>query len=92
MTKRVRQDRKQRKPGWQCPECKLVRGQDLIDPCLGRLPGVIFACCGHGGKGDTPGYIYFENGTTIRFNRLTVEHHSPELVSASKALKQRLGQ
>lgn len=22
------------------------------DPCLGRLPGVIFACCGHGARGN----------------------------------------
>lgn len=56
--------------GWTCPECKMQRGEDGIDPCLGRLPGVLFACCGHGGKTLGDGYIYFENGTTIRFRRL----------------------
>lgn len=32
------------------------------DPCLGHLPGVRNACCGHGV--DTP-YIQFENGVLI---------------------------
>lgn len=34
------------------------------DPCLGLLPGVKYACCGHGEPAG--GYIYFENGVTIR--------------------------
>lgn len=33
------------------------------DHCLGMLPGVINACCGHG---VDEGYIQFENGTVIR--------------------------
>lgn len=47
-------------------------GEDVVpgapDPCLGYLPGVKFACCGHG---KHEGYIAFSNGTTIRgtFNR-----------------------
>lgn len=36
------------------------------DNCIGKLPGVIFACCGHGQEG----YITFENGITIRFNAI----------------------
>jgi hypothetical protein len=41
------------------------------DPCMGILPGVLFACCGHGRKS---GYIFFENGVTVRFDSLeTVE-------------------
>ncbi len=43
-----------------CPIC----GKDQIeeDPCLGHLPGVWSACCGHGvGKG----YINFTNGWTM---------------------------
>ena len=61
----------QNQPGWVCPTCKLVRGKDRVDPCLGCLPGVAFACCGHGGKGTCPGYISFTNGTVIRFEKLT---------------------
>lgn len=54
---------------WECPECHLKRGTDGHDPCLGKLPGVNFACCGHGGKSNqsADGYISFENGTVIRF-------------------------
>jgi len=62
-------------PGWVCPECKMARGEDGHDPCLGQLPGVMFACCGHGGKGGCLGYICFENGTVLRWGRkkITVE-------------------
>jgi hypothetical protein len=34
------------------------------DPCIADLPGVAFACCGHGSRRG--GYIYFTNGTLIR--------------------------
>lgn len=61
-------------PGWRCPHCRLVRGEDRHDPCIGRLPGVEFACCGHGGEGAYPGYISFINGVVVRFHNLhTVE-------------------
>lgn len=42
------------------------------DPCLGTLPGVIEACCGHG---DTrKAYVYFRNGMLFRgFRR--IERH-----------------
>ena len=40
------------------------------DPCLGMLPGVNFACCGHG---TDNGYIAFENGVTIRMRTCEVE-------------------
>lgn len=61
----------QSQEGWVCPECGMTRGADGHDPCLGELPGVKFACCGHGKKGYCEGYIYFENGKIIRFERLT---------------------
>jgi hypothetical protein len=41
-----------------------------IDPCLGRLPGVKNACCGHGFP--QYGYIMFDNSMVIR-NFLMVE-------------------
>jgi hypothetical protein len=38
-------------PGWggderPCPSCGAVA--EGPDPCLGMLPGVVSACCGHG--------------------------------------------
>ena len=40
-----------------------IRG--YADPCMGILPGVKFSCCGHG---EFNGYLFFENGVTVRFN------------------------
>ena len=57
--------------GWECPKCHLKRGADQHDPCLGELPGVKYACCGHGRKGY--GYITFDNGKVIRFDLKEVE-------------------
>jgi len=52
-----------------CKLCgkKPTRGGD--DWCLGHLPGVLFACCGHGVE---EGYILFENGIRIS-GKFTVE-------------------
>ena len=47
----------------KCPECGKTRTKDGHDPCIANLPGVKFACCGHGTRN---GYIAFENGITIR--------------------------
>ncbi len=44
-----------------CGQCKTEEGHD---PCIASLPGVIFACCGHG-NGDA--YIKFEDGRCLRF-------------------------
>lgn len=57
----------------RCNDCgqTVTRGQP--DPCLGHLPGVRFACCGHG---EDHGYIAFENGVVVRPHRrgqLTVD-------------------
>lgn len=52
---------------WQsrsCGHCHLPNRADEHDACLGRLPGVINACCGHG---DTrQAYIMYEDGETER--------------------------
>lgn len=62
----------QHEVGWECPKCHLKRGPDKHDPCLGELPGVKYACCGHDGSSSiTMGYIYFANGKLIRFKSLT---------------------
>lgn len=47
-----------------CPHCGKRPGPHGEDGCLGLLPGVIAACCGHGTE---EGYIIFENGVQIEF-------------------------
>lgn len=47
-----------------CPLCGLdSRDYEGCDPCLGKLPGVVSACCGHGVK---RGHIIFTNGVKIK--------------------------
>jgi hypothetical protein len=46
-----------------CVKCGKLPTDEGHDACLGTLPGVIDACCGHG---VTEAYINFENGVTIR--------------------------
>lgn len=46
-----------------CPKCKKMPTKDAHDPCIKNLPGVKFACCGHG---VSEGYIWFENGVIVR--------------------------
>lgn len=52
-----------------CPHCGLLPTPEGHDGCLGTLPGVRFACCGHG---IHRGYIQFTNGVIIRGN-FTIE-------------------
>lgn len=56
----------------ECPACGMRPTPEGHDPCLGRLPGVRNACCGHG-TGE--GYIQFKNGAVVRgeFSRITRE-------------------
>ena len=58
------------KNGWKfleddprCPKCDMSVKDIEEDPCLGHLPGVSFACCGHGNQEKA--YIVFENGVKI---------------------------
>jgi hypothetical protein len=46
-----------------CAACGMERPANGHDPCIANLPGVKFACCGHGVR---DGYVYFENGIIIR--------------------------
>lgn len=48
-----------------CVKCKEKPTEEGHDACLGELPGVKFACCGHGRE---HGYIAFTNGVVIRGN------------------------
>lgn len=49
-----------------CKKCgKLFPlGEGEVDPCLGVLPGVDNACCGHGIRENS--YIRFTNGVVIK--------------------------
>lgn len=53
-----------------CRVCKQRRTSQGHDPCLGHLPGVDFACCGHGREG----YVSID-GKVIRgkFDHLAYE-------------------
>lgn len=49
-----------------CIRCGKIPGESGgDDPCLGHLPGVKAACCGHGAW---RGYIMFTDGTVVTFN------------------------
>lgn len=47
-----------------CGHCRLRYTAEGHDPCLGTLPGVVNACCGHGDEKKS--YIMFENGVIVR--------------------------
>ena len=47
-----------------CGRCGRYPTPEGHDPCLGALPGVSNACCGHGQPGDA--YIQFANGMVVR--------------------------
>lgn len=47
-----------------CPHCGKIPTKEGEDGCLGHLPGVTHACCGHGVE---DGYICFESGIEIDF-------------------------
>lgn len=53
-----------------CPVCHMKRPRSGDDPCIENLPGVNFACCGHGTE---DGYISFIDGRVIRFRLTRVE-------------------
>lgn len=70
------------KLGQVCNGCGLTVKKEhrtkngYADPCLGVLPGVKYACCGHGDLIDDA-YIFFETGVIIRFREVvTVEHQT----------------
>lgn len=49
-----------------CKNCGVqgTLGEGEVDPCIGVLPGVNNACCGHGVRERS--YIRFNNGVVIR--------------------------
>lgn len=54
----------------RCKLCKEPRTPEGHDPCIANLPGVSFACCGHG---IDKGYIKFTDGRILDFLPLSVE-------------------
>ena len=56
-----------------CPHCGKLPGPNGEDGCLGHLPGVMHACCGHGIE---DGYLIFENGLEIDFRLLKIPIHT----------------
>jgi len=46
----------------RCAKCHERRTPDGHDPCIANLPGVQFACCGHGVE---DGYVMFEDGRRL---------------------------
>lgn len=51
--------------GWclTCNKKGVVEGNEVYDPCIGKLPNIINACCGHGHIKSA--YIQFKDKTRI---------------------------
>jgi hypothetical protein len=48
----------------KCGKCNESITADGHDPCIANLPGVLNACCGHGGEHDI--YVMFEDRSVKR--------------------------
>lgn len=57
-----------------CRLCKEPRTDEGHDPCIANLPGVLFACCGHG---EPNGYIKFVDGRSIFFIPMEMDLDTP---------------
>lgn len=69
------------KKSWKngfCRACGQRRTEDGHDPCIANLPGVLYACCGHGVEG---GYIKFEDGRCLNFKPVEVDLDRPTRTS-----------
>jgi len=53
-----------------CGHCNKPNTPEGHDACLGKLPGVMNACCGHGESSEA--YVQFTNGVMIRGFKVTV--------------------
>lgn len=51
-------------PDRPCGHCKKPNTPEGHDGCLGTLPGVQNACCGHGN--DAQAYVQFPDGSDVR--------------------------
>lgn len=50
-------------PNRACGECGLPQTPEGHDGCLGTLPGVMNACCGHGRAEDA--YVQMDSGQAV---------------------------
>lgn len=55
-----------------CKRCGRMSTPEGHDACIGHLPGVIGACCGHGVE---VGYVTFEDGTILKGNFVIDREH-----------------
>lgn len=62
--------------GNRCVLCNEQRTVDGHDPCIANLPGVLYACCGHG---NADGYIKFSDGRCLRFQPTEVDVDIPSV-------------
>lgn len=51
-------------PNRACGYCKLPNTPEGYDGCIGKLPSVMNACCGHGSNNDA--YIQFDDGQILK--------------------------
>lgn len=51
-------------PNRQCGYCEELNTKEGHDGCLGTLPGVMNACCGHGNTEEA--YIQYPDGTSVQ--------------------------
>ncbi len=61
-----------------CKKFNIEDGRESYDACIGKLPGVVAACCGHGTK---DGYIYFDNDVVIRFPSISIDRSLKSLLA-----------
>lgn len=67
-----------------CDEPRTERGHD---PCIANLPGVVFACCGHGLEN---GYIKFTDGRALYFYPKAVDLECPKHIIVRNPIPIRL--
>jgi hypothetical protein len=60
-----------------CGHCNLPFTKEGHDGCIGILPSVLNACCGHGNINDA--YVQFEDSSVIRGQKAIdhIEIHKP---------------
>ncbi len=51
-------------PFRECGHCNLPNREDDHDACLGEIPGLMNACCGHGVDDDA--YVQFSDGSVLQ--------------------------
>lgn len=65
-----------------CGHCGLPNRDDGHDACLGELPGVVNACCGHGDPRDA--YLQFKGGWTMKPNPYTYREDGREVPAINR--------